>query len=111
MGNSLVERIYRHLPMPHFIWVCELADPDEYCREGKILGEIIWDPTRNVHETDGWIAVHCQEWIWIDQGAAFNQSADRVVGWDRAGGPNWAKKFPLQNSTSYLLLASNLNTL
>lgn len=58
MGHAIVEQVYRHLPMPHFVWVCEIARESEYRTGHKICGEIIWDATRNAYEPDGWIALH-----------------------------------------------------
>lgn len=71
IGDPQVERIYRQLPLPHFIWVCELSTPTEYA-QGNVLGEIIWDATRNVWETEGWIAIHYPEVLLIDAGSALN---------------------------------------
>ena len=71
MGDSVVENIYRQLPLPHFIWVCELSSPAEYAN-GNVLGEIIWDATRNVWETEGWIAIHYPEQLLVDIGSALN---------------------------------------
>ncbi len=98
MGNPLVEKLYRHLPMPHFIWVCELAEVSEYQKESKILGEVIWDATRNTHEPDGWTALHYPEMLLIDMGSAFNRAQD-------------LKKISLMGSVSYSLFKSNLHTL
>jgi len=77
MGNALVQKTYRELPLPHFIWVCELSTPVEYA-QGKILGEIIWDATRNVWETEGWIAIHYPETLLIDVGSALNGSQEII---------------------------------
>ena len=98
MGNSTVQNVYRHLPMPHFIWVCEIADHDEYARDRKILGEVIWDATRNAHEPDGWIALHFPEKLVVDVGSALNQ-------------PQRLNTFPLGTNNSYSLFRSNLHTL
>lgn len=75
MGNPKVENLYRQLPLPHFIWICELSTPDEYSH-GKVLGEIVWDATRNVWETEGWIAIHYPEILLIDMGSALNEQQE-----------------------------------
>jgi len=98
MGNTRVEELYRRLPMPHFIWVCEIADRDEYTADKKILGEVIWDATRNAHEPDGWIALHYPEKLFLDSGAAFNRRQEVL-------------EIPLNQSNSYSLFTSNLHTL
>jgi len=98
MGNTLVEQMYRVLPMPHFIWVCEIADYDEYAQHRKVLGEVIWDATRNAREPNGWIACHFPEALVIDGGSALNQSQK-------------LKTYPLSTHNSYSLFVSNLHSL
>lgn len=98
MGNAIVETVYRNLPMPHFIWVCELADYTKYASQSQVLGELIWDATRNAHEPDGWIACHLPERLAVDVGSAFNRQQD-------------LRFFPLKASSSYSLFNSNLHSL
>ena len=98
MGHPLVEKIYRHLPMPHFVWVCEIARESEYRTSHKVCGEIIWDATRNAHEPDGWIALHISDVLMIDKGSAMNSLQD-------------IQRLNLENSTSYELFRSNLRSI
>ncbi len=98
MGSDLVATVYRNLPMPHFIWVCEIADHDEYSRERKIRGEVLWDATRNAHEPNGWIALHYPEKLLVDVGSAINL-------------PQTIKAFPIPSADSYSLFQSNLHSL
>lgn len=98
MGNPLVENVYRHLPMPHFVWICELADYSEYAANRRVLGEVIWDATRNAQEPDGWIALHYPEALIVDVGSALNR-------------PQKMKTFALTSNNSYSLFQSNLHTL
>ncbi len=98
MGHGEVEQLYRRLPMPHFVWICEIADRDEYCGSKHILGEVIWDATRNAHEPDGWIALHYPERLFFDVGAALNR-------------PHFVQSIGLTGSKSYSLFDSNLHTL
>jgi hypothetical protein len=98
MGNPLVEQAYRQIPMPHFFWVCEIADYMEYSSSRKVLGEVIWDATRNAHEPDGWIALHLPEKLIIDQGAVLNKKQE-LQAWN------------LSEHKSYSLFQSNLHTL
>jgi len=93
MGNSLVEEVYRNLPLPHFIWVCEISHKSIY--PDRILGEILWDATRNAHEPDGWIALHYPEMLIVDRGSALNGPPDLV-------------QFSLEDSERYPLFRSNL---
>ena len=71
MGDPAVEGVYRSLPLPHFIWLCEISDTDLYPE--RVMGEILWDATRNPYEEDGWIALHYPETLLVDQGTALNQ--------------------------------------
>jgi hypothetical protein len=98
MGHPLVETIYRNLPMPHFIWVCEIADFEEYTRDQQVRGEIIWDATRNPHEPNGWISLHYPEALLIDVGTAFNRSSE-------------IHTFALNPPNPYSLFRSNLRSL
>lgn len=70
MGARSVEEVYRNLPLPHFIWVCEISHTGIYPE--TVLGEIIWDATRNPYEPDGWITLHYPEVLVVDQGSALN---------------------------------------
>ena len=96
MGNPLVREIYHNLPLPHFIWICEITTPDLYqAGAQKVLGEIIWDATRNAYEPLGFIAAHYPEKLWVDTGSAFNQ-------------PPKFERWELADSASYPVLKSNL---
>ena len=94
MGHKAVEHLYSEMPLPHFIWVCEISTLDDY-KQQEILGEIIWDATRNAHEPHGFIAIHYPEILYFDSGALFNQ-------------PQEFDKIELKDSTPYLLYTSNL---
>ena len=93
MGNPDVEEVYRELPLPHFIWVCEIALQSEY--PNSVRGEIVWDGTRNACEPSGWIALHLPEILIVDEGSAFNGSQNLT-------------RFDLHGSRSYPLFISNL---
>jgi hypothetical protein len=94
MGNSLVEEAYRNLPLPHFMWVCEISTTDAYSRH-EVYGEILWDATRNADEPNGWIALHYPEVLIVDMGSALNSQQNLF-------------KFELQKSTPYPLYKNNL---
>ncbi|MFB3890779.1 MAG: hypothetical protein ACE15C_02020 [Phycisphaerae bacterium] len=93
MGHATAQEVYRNLPLPHFIWVCEISHPSIY--PGKVLGEIIWDATRNAYEPDGWIALHYPEVLVVDVGSALN-------------GPQSLQSFKLDQNTAYPVYRSNL---
>lgn len=95
MGHPTVRQVYRQLPMPHFIWVCEFSTPGDYPHH--VQGELIWDATRNAHEPGGWIALHFPEFLHIDLGSSFNK-------------PTQIEKFQLQDSEKYPIFTNNLKT-
>ncbi|MGB0743448.1 MAG: hypothetical protein ACPGSB_02880 [Opitutales bacterium] len=97
MGHSNVAEVYRYLPMPHFIWVCEISTPDDYEKE-EIHGELIWDATRNGRETAGMVALHLPELVFYDKGSAYNRSEKLV-------------SMILQGSQPYGLYVSNLQNM
>jgi len=73
MGHDLVKSIYRQIPLPHFIWVCEISVTSEYVSDLKVRGEILWDATRNAYEPNGWLALHYPESLILDTGSVFNK--------------------------------------
>ncbi len=93
MGHKLVENIYRQLPLPHFIWVCEISQPDLYPEYA--VGEILWDATRNGEEPEGLIAVHYPVYFAYDLGNCTNQ-------------PFYLEEISLTESNPYATFRSNL---
>lgn len=73
LENTDFGKIYRNIPLPHFIWICEISTK-ELINEQKVIGEIIWDATRNEHETNFGIAVHHRNQLYIDTGSIFNKN-------------------------------------
>lgn len=98
MGHAVVEQLYRHLPMPHFIWVCEIAIEEEYRSTQSVWGEAIWDATRNAFEPDGLIALHLPEQLTLDVGSCCNNNQN-------------IHKITLSNPSAYDLYRSNLHTI
>jgi hypothetical protein len=96
MGHATAQEVYRNLPLPHFIWVCEISHPSLY--PAQVLGEIIWDSTRNAYEPDGWIALHYPEVLVVDSGSALNA-------------PQRLAKYDLAGSVSYDVYRSNLEVI
>jgi hypothetical protein len=93
MGSAEVADIYRSLPLPHFIWVCEIAHQKDYPK--RVVGEIVWDATRNAYEPDGWIALHYPEMLIVDVGSALN-------------GPQRLLRFPVVGGGDYPIYENNL---
>jgi hypothetical protein len=67
-----VQNFYLKIPLPHFIWVCELSEHDLYSKSFKCSGEIIWDATRNTFECQLGLVVHLPGILIFDTGAAYN---------------------------------------
>jgi hypothetical protein len=97
MGHPRVSELYRNMPLPHFIWVRELSTLELY-RAHQVLGEIIWDATRNVAESGGWLALHYPERLFIDTGSAFNRRPK-------------VTDFPLDKSNAYPVMVHNLGAI
>ncbi|MBI2424371.1 MAG: hypothetical protein HYV27_16185 [Candidatus Hydrogenedentes bacterium] len=76
MGHLGVISAYRDLPLPHFIWVCEISHGSLY--PWKVLGEVIWDATRNPYEENAFLAVHYPELLIVDMGTALNRESDVI---------------------------------
>ncbi len=68
-----VKNFYLKFPFPHFIWVCEISEQELYLKDFKCNGEIIWDATRNVFDSQFGIAIHLPEMLIFDNGAAINE--------------------------------------
>jgi hypothetical protein len=94
MGHTVVEDMYRNIPLPHFVWVCEISNIDAFGRH-EVCGEILWDATRNAREPNGWIALHYPEILVVDIGSALNKPQDLI-------------RFDLKNSIPYELYKNNL---
>ncbi len=97
MGNPTVEEVYRNLPLPHFLWVCEISTVDAFSRH-EAYGEILWDATRNEREPNGWIALHYPEILVVDSGYAFNREQE-------------FERFDLNNSLTYPIFKHNLRAI
>ncbi len=49
--------VYCQLRMPKFIWICEISTPEQY-KQGKIVGEIIFDATANPYDRFAFLSIH-----------------------------------------------------
>jgi len=43
-GDVIIKKIYANLPLPRFVWVCEIYSKQTYAEE-KTIGEIVLDAT------------------------------------------------------------------
>ncbi|WP_367872253.1 hypothetical protein [Luteolibacter sp. Populi] len=82
MHDGIVAMAYRLMPMPHFIWVCELHDIRQE-GELKCLGEVVWDSTCNRFEWQGLLALHYPELFVLNADSAFENrvTPDESRGW------------------------------
>ncbi len=78
-------RIYAFREMPKFIWIAELSTRDLY-KQGKVLGEIIWDATANPYDPFGFISVHYPERLILnDRHSLSEEGPDRFTTFNLAG--------------------------
>jgi hypothetical protein len=76
-----VETAYRLMPLPHFVWVCELHDKRKPWPQ-RCLGEVIWDATCNKTERQGMLALHYPELLTINTAPVFeNRVLPELSGW------------------------------
>ncbi|MCD6328567.1 hypothetical protein J7M28_13575 [bacterium] len=73
-----IERLYAQLPMPKFIWICELSTTALY-PQGQILGELIWDATASQYDQFPFIVVHYPDYIIVNNRDAMTAAKDRFV--------------------------------
>jgi hypothetical protein len=99
MPDSFVENCYRLMPLPHFVWVCELHDT-RLDWPKRCLGEILWDATCNQYERQGLLALHFPEMIAINAAPVFENVVLPEPGWT---------KIPLQPTDSFTYSPSSAN--
>lgn len=53
---------YEKLPMPQYVWVCEITTRELFCQEDKrILGEVLIDAKAHKDERNKYVAIHALE--------------------------------------------------
>lgn len=60
-----ISNVYCELALPKFIWVCEISTPALF-RDGKIVGEIIFDATANPHDRMAFLAIHYPDFLLLN---------------------------------------------
>ena len=75
---NTVKYLYANAPLPHFIWICEISTTEQY-RNGKVVGEIILDPTKNKYEMSAVLAIHSPGQMYFDFVSSFNGLHDADV--------------------------------
>jgi hypothetical protein len=67
-GDSIpfgIANVYCEMPMPKFIWVCEISTPELF-RDCKIAGEIIFDATANPRDILAFLAIHYPDFLLLN---------------------------------------------
>jgi hypothetical protein len=91
-----LDQLYRQLPMPKFIWVCELSTRSLYPQQ-KILGEIVWDATANHNDPFPFLIIHYPQALIVNNRDSMSDGPDRFF-------INQA----LPNSDAYSMYRNNL---
>jgi hypothetical protein len=60
-----ISDVYCELPMPKFIWICEISIPDMY-KERKVVGEILFDATANPYDRMAFLAIHYPDFFLLN---------------------------------------------
>ncbi|MFH1147738.1 MAG: hypothetical protein V1736_08525 [Pseudomonadota bacterium] len=60
-----VADVYCEMPMPKFIWVCEISTPDLF-KDGRIAGEILLDATANHHDRMAFLSIHYPDFLLLN---------------------------------------------
>jgi len=73
-----LHQLYLQLPMPKFVWICELSTRDLY-PAGKILGEILWDATASQNDPYAFLAIHYPKAIILNDRDAMAEDPSRFL--------------------------------
>jgi len=60
-----IGNVYCEMPMPKFVWVCEISTPALF-KTGKIVGEILFDATANPHDRMAFLSIHYPDFILLN---------------------------------------------
>ena len=60
-----ISNVYCEMAMPKFVWVCEISTPDLY-KNGKIVGEILFDATANPHDRFAFLSIHYPDFLLLN---------------------------------------------
>lgn len=67
-GDSLpfgIGSVYCEMAMPKFIWVCEISTSGLF-KDGKIVGEILFDATANPHDRRAFLSIHYPDFLLLN---------------------------------------------
>lgn len=91
---------YVELPMPKFIWVCELS-VSQYYPQKQVIGEIIFDATANHWDRLSFLAIHYPDFILFNDRNKLGDSPDRFL----------FGKFPSGQIQPYAMYENNLKNI
>jgi hypothetical protein len=60
-----IANVYCEMPMPKFVWVCEISTPDLF-RNGKVTGEILLDATANWLDRMAFLSIHYPDFLILN---------------------------------------------
>jgi hypothetical protein len=60
-----ISDVYCELPMPKFIWICEISTPDMF-KERKVVGEILFDATANPYDRMAFLSIHYPDFFLLN---------------------------------------------
>ncbi len=60
-----IANVYCEMPMPKFIWVCEISTPELF-KDGEIAGEILFDATANPHDRMPFLSIHYPDFLLLN---------------------------------------------
>lgn len=73
-----LHQAYVELPMPKFIWVCELSTAAHYSSK-KVVGEILFDATANHKDRFSFLAIHYPDFILFNDRNQLGDSRTRFA--------------------------------
>lgn len=60
-----ISKVYVELPMPKFIWICEISTPELYAN-GQVIGELLFDATANHHDRLSFLIIHYPDFLLLN---------------------------------------------
>lgn len=73
-----ISDVYCEMPMPKFIWVCEISTPELF-RDGLIAGEIIFDATSNPKDVFSFLSIHYPDFLLLNRRDNLTHGAGNII--------------------------------
>lgn len=71
-----ITNVYCEMPMPKFIWVCEISTPELY-KECRITGEILFDATANHMDRLAFLSIHYPDFLLLNDRNVLTDDPER----------------------------------